>query len=292
MAATIALALAEVPEPYLDQVAYSAKPIPRTPEDRDLAAALVGFDRERLRSLAGRLARRRRRSVHDAEEAVGEELVFLIAERREIFRWEVDRWLGLLFWRAWYRLLNDRPAPSPASTDALEQELGDSALVSADLCVPVSPQPEEDAASAPLPRPGEKWSRRQVISGLQRFHRYYGRPPLVVECRAMNRLPSYSTIRQHFDGFDAALLAAGILPREHGRRRRRWPTIEAAQACGSFYREHGYWPGASDARRHPGALPGRSVMLRCFGSTHGGEIRGVAEAILAAAPRQRRRRRD
>jgi hypothetical protein len=34
---------------------------------------------------------------------------------------------------------------------------------------------------------------------------------------------------------------------------------------------------------HPDLLPGRSVMLSCFGSTHGGEIRGIAESILRAA---------
>jgi hypothetical protein len=107
-----------------------------------------------------------------------------------------------------------------------------------------------------------------------------------------NRLPSYGTIRRHFDRFDEALLAAGIVPSEIGRRRRHWPALEAARACRAFYVEAGYWPSAGDARRHPDVLPGRSVMLRCFGSTHGGEIRAVAEAILATDPRKARRRRN
>jgi hypothetical protein len=291
MAATFALALAKVAEPAIDRVAYSAKPIHRAPENRALAASLSGLDCEWQPSLARRLARRSRSSFDDAEEAISEEMLFLIEERREVFNLETDSWLRL-FWRGRYRLLKRHAAPLLASTDALEETFGEGALTDADRCLPVSPQAEEDAGSAPLPLPGEKWSRQQVISALQRFHRYYGRPPLVVECRAMNRLPSYSTIRHDFDGFDAALLGAGILPREHGRRRRRWRTIEAAYVCRSFYREHGYWPGASDARRHPGLLPSRSVMLKCFGSAHGGEIRGVAEAILSAAPPKRRRRRD
>jgi hypothetical protein len=292
MAATFALALAQVPEPATEWAAYSAKPIHRAPENRSLAACFSGLDCKWQPNLARRLARRSRSSFDDAEEAISEEMLFLIEERREVFNLETDSWLRLLFWRGWYRLLKSHAAPILASTNALEETFGEGALTDADRCLPALPQAEEDAGSVPLPRPGEKWSRQQVTSALQRFHRYYGRPPLVVECRAMNQLPSYSTIRQHFDGFDAALLAAGILPREHGRRRRRrLQTIEAAYACRSFYREHGYWPGASDARRHPGFLPSRSVMLKCFGSTHGGEIRGVAEAILAAAPPKRRRRR-
>jgi hypothetical protein len=283
MAATFSLALAEVPEPDLDRIAYSAKPIHRAPEDRALAAAFARLDREWQRRLSRRLARRRRHSVHDAEEAISQELVFLIAERPEVFRWESERWLGLLLCRARYRLLKDHAAPRLASTNTLEEVLGDSGLAGATPCLAVAPQPEEDAGSIPLPGPGEQWTRRHVISALQRFHRYYGRPPRVVECRAMDRLPSYSTIRERFGGLDAALLAAGIVPTEHGRRRQRWPTIEAARVCRSFYREHGYWPNASDAQRCPGTLPSRSVMLRCFGSTHGGEIRDVAESILHAS---------
>jgi hypothetical protein len=59
--------------------------------------------------------------------------------------------------------------------------------------------------------------------------------------------------------------------------------LAAIRACRSFYRQNLVWPGASDAERHPDLLPGRSVMLRCCGSTHEGEIRGIAESILRAA---------
>lgn len=61
------------------------------------------------------------------------------------------------------------------------------------------------------------------------------------------------------------------------------PASPRSTAVLSFYRQNGVWPGASDAERHPDLLSGRSVMLRCFGSTHGGEIRGIAESILRAA---------
>ena len=122
-----------------------------------------------------------------------------------------------------------------------------------------------------------------MISGLQRSYSYYGRPPRARECRSFNRLPAYGVIKTHFGGLEAALLAAGIVHQELGRRRRRWTAIEAAHACRSFYRQNGVRPGASDARGHPDLLPGRSVMLRCFGGTHGGEIRGIAESILRGA---------
>jgi hypothetical protein len=190
--------------------------------------------------------------------------------------------MQLLFWRGRYRLLKNQSAPRLASTNAIEEALDDTMIGEGTALIPISPQAEEGIGDAPLPRPGHPWGRREVISGLQRFYRYYGRPPQARECGPINRLPTYGVIKAHFGGLEAALLAAGIVHRELGRRRRRWSTVEAARACRSFYRHNGYWPGASDAERHPDLLPGRSVMLRCFGSTHGGEIRGVAESILRA----------
>jgi hypothetical protein len=65
MAATFSLALAKVSETDLNRVAYSAKPIHRAPEDRALAAAFAGLDRDWQRRLSRRLARRRGHSVHD-----------------------------------------------------------------------------------------------------------------------------------------------------------------------------------------------------------------------------------
>ncbi|HEY2716768.1 MAG TPA: hypothetical protein VGI73_11175 [Solirubrobacterales bacterium] len=281
MAATLALAFARIPEPDLDHIAYSGKPIHRAPEDHALGAVFARLDRDWQPRLATRLARRSRFSFDKAEEALDEELLLLIERRREVFFLETDHWLKLLFVRSKYRLLSNHSASPLASTNALEELLGSAALADANLCVPESPQAEGDAIGVALPGTGEAWLRSQVISALQRFHRYYGRPPLSRECRRANRLPSIATIRRHFGGLEAALVAAGILPTEQGRRRRPWPTVEAARICRWFYRRFGYWPSASDRRRHP-YLPSRSVMLDRFGSTHGGEIRVVAEAILSA----------
>lgn len=281
MAATFALALAQVPERELAAVAYAARPINRAPEDRELGAFFARLDRDWQARLAGRLVRRSGFTRESAEEALSQELLFLIERRRDVFLLETDRWLGLLFVRGRYRLLKNHSAPPLASTNAIEESLGDTALAEADICASESPQAEVDAISVPLPNPGETWSRSQVISALQRFHRYYGRPPRARECRIVNRLPSIATIRRHFSGLEAAILAAGILPAEHGRRRRPWQNVEAARTCRSFYRRFGYWPDASDRKRAPD-LPSRSAMISTLGSVHGGEIRDVAEAILAA----------
>ena len=283
MAASFERAFAEIAGPEFDRIVYGGRRFPRAPEDCTLAEALKDLDREWQTRLAGWLAHRGRCSPHDAEDAIEDEVVYLLEEQPDVFRLKRERWLRLLFWRGRYRLLKNQAAPRLASTNALEEALGDGAIADGTGLVPISPQAEENAGDAPLPRPGDPWGRREVISGLQRFYRYYGRPPLARECRSFNQLPRYEVIKDHFGGLEPALLAAGIVPRELGRRRRRWSAVEAARACRSFYRHNGYWPGASDAERHPDLLPGRSVMLRCFGSTHGGEIRGVAESILRAA---------
>jgi hypothetical protein len=289
MAATFTLAFAGVPEPDLDRVAFSGRSIPRTPEDRALAAAFTSLGRDWQRRFAVRVIRGTRFTVDEAEEAVSQEVTLLIEKRRDVFFLESDSWLGLLFVRSRFRLLKNHSAPPPASTNAIEDALGDAALADARLCAPELPQAEAEALSVPLPNPGEEWSRIQVISGLQRFYRYYGRAPVARECRADNRLPSLTAIRHHFAGLEAALVAAGIIPAEHGRRRRPWRAVEAAQICESFRWRHGYWPNASDKSRHP-ELPSRSAMLRYLGSTNGGEIRERVEAILSGASGKSRHR--
>ncbi len=283
MAATFALAFAQLEESRLDRAVFSARGISRAPEDHALGEVINRLEPDWQRRLSKRLAKHSRVTFLDAEDAIQEELVFLIENRRDVFVLESDRWLGLLFVRGRYRLLKNRSAPRQASTNAIEDALGEAALAQAELCVPASLPAEEEALRIPLPMQGGKWSRLQVISALQRFHRYHGRPPRARECRAVKRLPSTATISRHFGGLEKALLASGIRPDEQGRRRRPWPAVEVSRTCRSFYRRLGYWPNASDRARHP-ELPSRSVMLKCFGSTHGGEIRGVAEAILSAEP--------
>jgi hypothetical protein len=285
MAASFERAFAEIAGPELDRVVYCGRQFTPATENRALADALSGLEPEWQQRLSRQLSYRARCNLHDAEEAIEDEVIYLLEEVPEVFHMERGHWTHLLFWRGRYRLLKNQAAPRLASTNALESALGDVAVTVTDgtICVPISPQAEENAGDGALPRPGDPWGRREVISGLQRFYRYYGRSPRARECRPLNRLPTYGVIRTHFGGLEAALLASGIVHKELGRRRRRWSPVDAARACRSFYRHNGYWPGASDAERNRDQLPSRSVMVRCFGSTHGGEIRGVAESILVAA---------
>jgi hypothetical protein len=282
MAASFEDAFAQIAGPEFDLIVYGGRRFPRSPENLTLADALQDLDRGWLRRVAGWIVGRDRCNHDDAEDAVEDEVLYLLENEQDAFYLRKDVWMRLLFWRGRYRLRRNRAAPWLVSTNAIEA-LGEHAIAGGETCVPISPQAEENAGDDPLPRPGEPWGRRQVISGLQRFYNYYGRPPRARECRSINRLPTYGVIKAHFGGLEAALLAAGIVHQELGRRRHRWTAIEAARACRSYYRQNGVWPGASDAERHPDLLPGRSVMLRCFGSTHGGEIRDIAESILHAA---------
>jgi DNA-directed RNA polymerase specialized sigma24 family protein len=282
MAANFEDAFAEVSGAELDRIAYSARPIHRAPTDRALDACFAGFDCERLKPGCRRLAWRRGCCVQDAEEAVDEELLALLEDRPEVFRWEPERWLGFLFRGAWFRLLGRRGGPRPASIEALE-EFGDAPLSGAEPYASPTLRAEEDVSVETLPRPGERWTRRQAIGALQKFHHYHGRPPQARELKTQNRLPSYGIVRALFGGLGAALFAAGIQPAEQNRRRRAWTRLEAALACRAFYQRTGDWPNAGDAERNPGQLPGRATMLKFFGTTRGGAIRGTAEAIVAEA---------
>jgi hypothetical protein len=280
----------KVAGPDLDRIIYSARAIHRAAPNQKFCRSMSGLDNRQLRQGYEKVARRRGCCIADAEDAVQEELTVLMEKHPDLFDLDIDLWWGAFLVRAAFRVLKNRARRRLSSLDVLT-EGGDAALDGAEPLRPVSPDAEEDAGNAPLPRPGEEWSRPLIVSSLQRFRRWHGRPPTARECRARHRLPSYQTIRDEFGGLGAALLAAGIVPSDLGRRHQRWTPLEAARACHSFYRQNGYWPGATEATHHPDLLPGRSVMLRCFGSTHGGEIRAVAEAILGTDPRRRRRRR-
>jgi len=280
MASSLAAAFAEVEGPELDRIVYSGPQIAWGLPDGELEEAFAEFDYNRLLRGARQLARTRRCDLADAEDAVHEELIAFMERRPWLFRKGPERWVGLLLRRASFRLLQSRAPQHPASIAALEASGGDAALANARSCIPVTQGANEDARYASLPLPGERWTSIQVIAAFQRFRDYHGRPPRVSDCRAANRLPCHSTIRRHFDSFEDAVLAAGMIPVDFGRRRRRWSPVEAALACRSFRRKHGDWPNWSDLQRYAGVLPSSSVMIRCFGSTRPGEVRRVAEAIL------------
>jgi hypothetical protein len=280
MAATVAAALAKVEGDELDRMVYSGPEIRRSPPDEELKMAFDGFSYRRLIGEMRHLARSRRCDLADVEDAVQEEFTVLMERRRRLFSESTERWTKLLMRRASYRLLENCVGSRPISTAALEEAGGDATLAGARPCLPPSLQADEDAKYGPLPAPGEFWTSMQVIGAFQRFRDYHGRPPRSCECRAAHRLPCYSTVRRHFGSFDDAVLAAGMIPPGLGRRRRRWSPVEAAHACRSFRRRHGFWPNWADLHRYPGTLPSNSTMIRCFGSTRPAEVERVAEAIL------------
>ncbi len=278
MAATFAVAFAEVAE-ALDQALYSRPPIKRRAPDERLEAAFAEVNYARLLAQMRRRARERGRNPSEGEEALQEELASTMEKRPSEF--QVAGWEKRIIVRASFRLLEGDDVRRPVSFSVLEGGSGENALATAEPCVPPSPESDESARYAALPGPGEAWTPTQILSALQRFRDYYGHPPRVVDCRASNRLPCYSTIRRHFGSLEEALLAAGMVPNQLGRRRKRWPVLEAARACRWHKRRHGDWPNWRDLRRYPGILPSSSVMIRCFGSTRPSEVGRVAAAILA-----------
>jgi hypothetical protein len=196
MAESFEDAFAKIAGPRFDRIVYSAKPIHRAPPDGRFSKAFSRIDRRRLRQAHDQVVQRRGCSLADAEEAVGEELTVLMERRPEIFEMPLERWWKILISRASFRVLGGPGAPPARSTEAIEESGGDGAIAAAGSCVPISASAEEGTSSPPPSKPGDQWSRRQVISALRRFHRYYGRPPRVADCRVTNRLPSYGTIRR------------------------------------------------------------------------------------------------
>jgi hypothetical protein len=164
----------------------------------------------------------------------------------------------------------------------LSESAGDAPLIDAKHCIPISMDAEEELRYGRLPARNENWSRSQMIGAAQRFRDHYGRPPKIGDCKAINRLPSPSTIYRVFASFDELILAAGMTPERLGQRRRRWSPVEAAKVCASFKSRHGDWPCWSDVKRYPGELPSTTVMIRFFGSTRSAEVGLGVESILGA----------
>jgi DNA-directed RNA polymerase specialized sigma24 family protein len=285
MAATLAAAIAEVEGPQFDAiVGYTVKAPEPTPTDEAIAAAFEGFDYESLRKITRMLASRYRCHAADAEDAVHDALTELLVKRPGLLQEGSDHWLGLLHEVGRYRLIAIKSGQEQsASIESLTELAGDAAFENARLCIAASHDGSEDARYARSPREGERWTRSQVIGSLQRFRDYVGRPPRTHECKALNGLPSTTTIYRHFESLAEAILAAGMVPEAPQRHRRRWTPFEAARVCRSFRRRNGHWPNSADVKRRGGELPSTSVMIRCFGGTRSSEVQQGAEAILAGS---------
>jgi hypothetical protein len=287
MAGSFEEAFREIEGAELDLiVGFSILPRKHAPTDAEVRAAFEGFDYRHVDRIVRILSSSHRCDRAHAEDAVHDGLVYLCVRRPELFREDPEGWLGLLHEVAKYRLLAIRSRQGQtASIDQLTELAGDAPFAGARRCVSPSPDADEESRYAPPPRPGEAWNPTQILGAFQRFRDYHGWPPKAKDCRAINGLPSVATICRHFESFADAILAAGMMPDtpRRRRRRRRWGPVEAARACLSFRWRHGYWPGAAEAKRSLGDLPGEKVMNRFFGGTNSGHVQIGAEAILAEA---------
>jgi DNA-directed RNA polymerase specialized sigma24 family protein len=286
MASSLAAAFAEVDGPRLDLIrGYLIPPRKHAPTDEGLRIAFSGFDyNHHVGGIVRTLARRLRRHEADAEDAAQDAFLELLCKYPERLREDPARCLGWVYSVAYHRLVKANTRGKRAeSIERLTEVAGDALLATARPCVPPAPEVDEESKYAPAPRRGEEWTQTQITGAFQRFRDFHGRPPKLAECKLLHGLPSPATIYRHFDGFAAAILAAGMVPETLGRRRKAWAPIEAARTCEVFRKRHGRWPDRGDAECRSGELPGPAVMVRYFGGTRSGEVQQGAEAILAGA---------
>ncbi len=265
-------------------VGLAVPPRRQAPVEPEISRAFATVEGRYLKRVVRRVCAGRADRWVDAEEAVAAALLDLFQSRRELFREDPTNWEALLCKCAYYRLIEDgRRAQSCGSLDFLVEVEDDATLSRAELCTSLSSSAAEDSRYVPQPAPGKEWSAVQAMGAFQRFRDDHGRPPKARECGRRNGLPSMKTISRLFGTLNAAVLEAGMVPQDLGRRKRSWTPTEAARICRTFYRWRGWWPERSDLLQYPGFLPSPSVADRVFGSTRSGVIRRRAEAILAYA---------
>jgi Homing endonuclease associated repeat len=278
MAASVAQALARIDRDRLDRVCGLEGRLPlRRPPEAEVAAAFEGLEPDFFRLISLRLARRARRPLPDAEDAIQDVLLDLHLKHSDLLRQEPERWAGRLFEIARFRLASASVGPSVRALDAVPEDSLDRFASSREEPVGLS---GAGRSAIDLPFDGGRMSSEQMIGALHRFRDHHGRRPKLRECRTANRLPSAAEIRREFGSFRRLLVQAGMAEEFFGHHVGHWTPREAALACRSFRIRHGYWPCSTDIRRFPGELPSSSTMVRLFGSTRAAFVQRGAEAIL------------
>lgn len=282
MARSFREAFAGIEGPEFDlAVGYVIPPWKGRPTEKATAAAFEGFGYRQIKKIVRFLVAYDRCQETDAEEAVQDALLHLLHDRRDLLRESPERWLRYLVKTARYRLLDSRRSTRQTeSIEKLSAVSGDAPFIGARRCVSPDLDANDDNRYAPPPKRGEDWTATQVIGALQRFRDFHGRPPKVAECRSVHLLPSRSAIARHFSSFAEAVLAAGMVPRDLGRRRKRWTPLEAATVCLSFRHRNARWPCRQDTERRDSGLPSAGVMNKFFGGSHEAEVQRGAESIL------------
>ncbi len=265
-------------------IGLSLPPYPRAPVPEPIRRSFEPLSQRQLDAIVGGLIKRYGCQPTDAEEATIDAFGRLLERRPGTFAGEPSEWLPEVWAEARNRLSSIVSGRfGLEAIERLQERSGDQALADAEPCV--APSLAGNRAREEISWLGERveWNRERIIEVLQRFRDRHGYPPRSGECKRINCLPSSATICRHFGSLHAAILAAGMVPEDLGRRTRRWDPVEAARACYWFRLRFWRWPDQTDIRRYPGMLPGVEAMRRFFGGTSAFQIGRGAELILAVA---------
>ncbi len=281
MASTMVAAFANADGPKLDRaLGYLVDMPPHQPVDADVAQTFAGLSPAELTRLSEQIAGECRQPLQDAKDAVQNEMLALIEHPVEILGRKPSEWIGLLYGRARMSCRRSRSRRQrDASYEKLAEGSGSGLLEDASPCAAITHQGEEASRFLWRANPGARWTRVEIIGAIIRFRDHHGRPPAAGEFKPLNGLPSYSSLRRHFNGVADAILAAGMTPLSPPRRR-PYTRLEAARICEAFRMREGRWPDGADARNPANGVPPTSTMMRIFGNTRSGEIQRVSESII------------
>lgn len=285
MACSITAAVNAVQGEKFDQaIGLSLPPYPRAPVPEAIRSSFEQLSQSQLDALVGWLSKRYGCQPTDGEEAMIAAFERLLKRCPEIFAGEPSEWLSEVWAEARNRLSSFASGRHRLEAfERLPEFSGDQSLVDAEVCVAPTLADNRDREEIGWLDDQVEWSRERIIEVLQRFRDRHGRPPRSGECKRINCLPSPATICRHFGSLHAAILAAGMIPDDLGRRTKRWGPVEAARACRWFRLHFWRWPDQTDIKRYPGMLPGVQAMKRYFGGTSAFQVGRGVELILAAA---------
>ena len=225
MASTITGAFEQIKGLALDMAIglEKARPEP-TPAEVDIEMAFSDFDIGTLDRMASTLAAACRESHQDAEDAVQSGCLELLERRPDLYRQDPDSWMGLLYTTSRFHLLRkkryrfrvasteavfgDRSAEALADlSDQAPAHRRDRALLRARPCVEVTRREDERARLLPRPEVGFRWAPEQIVGAIANFRDFFGHPPKWDDFKAINGLPSPTTVCRHFGSLAEAVLA-------------------------------------------------------------------------------------
>lgn len=201
-------------------------------------------------------------SYADVEDAVSEAILSLLEDGNRFQATQATDPGGLIVHRAGWVLGAFAKRRRIESIESLHETGGDAVFRNARPVV--APQPIARIVRKEKIHALERWTPDRIAAKLRWFQAEKGRVPTAIDCRTTPGMPDSTTIRKRFGSFNAALLAAGLMP--NLVKRPNW-TLESA---GNVLRKHrqrtGGWPRVSDMEREP-ELPSSRTVRRLFGAT-------------------------